>query len=287
MRKTNILAPDDAVSGGQDSNPASPNTRRSSFAGSRQGSAKSGSARLTLTPTGAARASFRRSAKGGRKRRNAGPGGGEEDVDQELDDAPSDSGAGRGHKVPFLADYLAMRKASKDPHAEDLLPGWCRRYALRQHVMEMMRSYPERLRKFVELKKELDVELDMRKMGMTIRDFRLEALKKPPRSIELSRMPVLYAETYDAYRAGRYKDVQHDHVRKLRKVWTVWYRVYRQASGGNLASPRGQSRTSPSGKGSSTESPEGRSILSSDFNSDQRKRTLLRSLQRQLDEFAA
>jgi len=204
---------------------------------------------------------------------------------------PHSPGARRGHQPAFLTEFLARgRRQQKDKDAaqEDLLPKWCKRYALRRHVIEMMQSYPDRMRKFLELKKDLSVELEMRKMGMTVRDLRLEALKRPPKTIELSRLPVLYAETYDAYMSGYYKEVQHDYVRRLRKVWTVWYRVYRKVNVSGAGSSLGRGRSlgidtaaSSDGLGGSG----GVSILSPEFDSEKRKRNLLKSLQRQLDEF--
>jgi hypothetical protein len=215
-----------------------------------------------------------------------------DDFDTSLQqDLGSRASVMRSRKPAFLVEFLSKRRKSvkeRDYEQADLLPDWCRRYTLRQHVQMMMKTYPDRMQKFLELKKELSVEIEMRKMGMTVRDLRLESLKKPPKTIELSRMPVLYSETYDRYIAGYYKEVKHDYIRSIRKVWVLWYRVYRRIDVRGSRKPSKDSDRGGEGRTSIVSVGGGgdrRSICSPTFDTEQHNRTVIKSLQKQLDEF--
>jgi len=123
----------------------------------------------------------------------------------------------------FLTDYTS-KMCDLERSGEDLMPAWFRRIVLRTHVVEMMYSYPRRMCQFLDLKKERDLERDVQKISG--KAFVLQGMHKPPRTIEMARIPVLYSQTYEEWCDGiKYKDVVHNYHRQCKKILDAWYRV--------------------------------------------------------------
>lgn len=133
--------------------------------------------------------------------------------------------------VGMPAFFTAYGQRNDEDEAEDLLPIWLRRMILREHVSEMMKSYAERMKKYMVLKKELDFEMDAQRFvhGNSATVLRCQGMAKAPRTVEVSRMPLLYAQTYDAFVGGDklFKAAIFNHRRAVRKVFNAWFRIWR------------------------------------------------------------
>lgn len=141
--------------------------------------------------------------------------------------APRASGSARAAPQGAPA-FVRELRASRGQEPEEPLPGWLRRQVLQRHVLEMQRAYPERLRRFLDLKRELQVEQELQRMGLGQPSARLAALRKPPRAVELARLPALYTETYDAFLRGGFKEEQHLRKCILGKLLRLWSRIARR-----------------------------------------------------------
>lgn len=112
----------------------------------------------------------------------------------------------------------------KDFVNQELLPDVVRIHVLHEHVKEMQRSLPDRMKAWLKRKEAtcLDEEVQRFVLGPSAGAASLAGPR--PRSVEPGRLRCLYASAYDAYLRGSFKHLVFDRMRLLKRAWHVWRR---------------------------------------------------------------
>lgn len=115
---------------------------------------------------------------------------------------------------PAFAEYIRQ--------GEDPLRDCLRKHVMRQHVVEMQKSLPDRVRAWQDRKKANMLE-ELRMVGLASKALEQE-IGQRPRAVEVSRLRDLYVETFDKMKAGGFKHFFHDRRRLLKTSWSTWKR---------------------------------------------------------------
>jgi len=133
--------------------------------------------------------------------------------------------------APSFVTALHRHLMQGETLEEDLMPTWLRRLVLRDHVAQMTSSYPDRMKAYMALKQENDLDIEARRWcGIGSDSSAAGQLMQTgkPRVVEVWRMPLLYAQTYEDYaNTKRFHVVIHNFKRQVRKVMRAWHRLAR------------------------------------------------------------
>lgn len=124
---------------------------------------------------------------------------------------------------PAIFEKDRLFAFEKDFVDEELLPKVVRIHVLQEHVKEMQRTLPDRMKAWRERCEAMHVEEDIRRMGLGSGGS--VSLAGPmPKSLEFGCLRALYASTYDAHLRGAFRYLVFARHRVLQRAWHTWRR---------------------------------------------------------------